>query len=445
MSTLPACVGPRLHQPVPCCVGCHTASPKLTECAKCRLPLCNSSCGEKTIHQAECSLITKSNMMDHIGLSAVTPLRIIALKDTAPNTYETVLSMEANLEELKARPLWKYLEENVLQPVLALNIENISIEIIEHIVGIILTNSFEVVGKGCLLFGLFFPPAMMNHHCVGNVRITLDDSNRMTVLASRQIKKNTPINFNYGRSLDTTWTRQINLNENKFFTCQCERCLDPSELGSNISSIKCFQNNCSGPVLPSDPLSMKQDWFCNSCKSVVPAEDARNILKELQKETSSLNSNNLKDVTRVLNKFAKLLHTNHGVLTELKQFLISGLGRLPGYAMAQLKESDHKQKILLCQEVLEVLDIVDPGLTLGRGLMLFELHSTLVMLSNMEFEKNNNSSALLSRLLEAETYLSESARILTVEPPNSPYGQLAANVKNSITDLSQYIESVKTM
>jgi len=444
MSTMPSCVGPRLHQPTPCCLGCHSAKSKLIKCTKCGLDICSSSCAKTPAHQGECDLLAGHETVHNLGTGCVTPLRIIALRDTDPSSYETVLSMEANLEELKSRPLWNYLEANVIHPVLSLKIENISVDIVEKIVGILLSNTFEVVGSGCLLFGLFFPPAMMNHHCVGNVRITLDNSNKMTVYASRQIKKNTPIKFNYGRALDTTWTRQLNLMENKFFTCGCERCLDPSELGSNISSLKCIESDCGGPLLPSNPLSMKQDWRCSECNLEVKAEDVRNILRELQKDTAGLNSNNLKEVMRVLNKFSQFLHPNHGVLTELKQFLISGLGRLPGYAVAELKESDHLQKINLCKQVLEVLDVVDPGLSLGRGLMLFELHSTLVLVSNMEFEKTQNAQMMLSRLLEAETYLTEAARILTVEPSNSPYGQLASSVKHSMSDLTQYIQSIQS-
>ena len=33
----------------------------------------------------------------------------------------------------------------------------------------------------------------------------------------------------------------------------------------------------------------------------------------------------------------------------------------------EMKEADHKYKIQLCQEVLSVLDVVEPGLRLGRG------------------------------------------------------------------------------
>ena len=52
--------------------------------------------------------------------------------------------------------------------------------------------------------------------------------------------------------------------------------------------------------------------------------------------------------------------------------------------MEEMGEDDIKLKIVLCQQLLEVQDIINPGLTLGRGLILYELHSALVMLANLE-------------------------------------------------------------
>ena len=66
-------------------------------------------------------------------------------------------------------------------------------------------------------------------------------------------------------------------------------------------------------------------------------------------------------------------------MVELKQIVVSGLGRLPGFEMQDLTEADHKEKIIFCDEVLSVLNRVEPGVSLGRGLMLFEMHSSLVM------------------------------------------------------------------
>jgi hypothetical protein len=48
-----------------------------------------------------------------------------------------------------------------------------------------------------------------------------------------------------------------------------------------------------------------------------------------------------------------------------------------------MKEAQHKEKIVLCHDVLSVLNKIEPGMTLGRGLMLFELHSSLVMVSSL--------------------------------------------------------------
>ena len=42
-------------------------------------------------------------------------------------------------------------------------------------------------------------------------------------------------------------------------------------------------------------------------------------------------------------------------------------------------------KVVACQQLLGLLDVVSPGLSLGRGLVLYELHSALVMLANTEY------------------------------------------------------------
>ena len=41
-----------------------------------------------------------------------------------------------------------------------------------------------------------------------------------------------------------------------FFQCSCVRCLDPSELGTNLSAALC--QDCEGPVLP-------PQWTCTKC------------------------------------------------------------------------------------------------------------------------------------------------------------------------------------
>ena len=134
------------------------------------------------------------------------------------------------------------------------------------------------------------------------------------------------------------------------------------------------------------------------------------------------------------------------VLQEgLETLFYPGLGRAPGYTMEELSEDDIKLKILMCQQLLEVQDIVNPGLTLGRGLILYELHSAVVMIANLEFSLTQNTKNLLSKLQEAEALLVEAVRILSVESESSEYGHIKQAAEESFQQLEQYLESVRMM
>ncbi|XP_023349723.1 protein msta isoform X2 [Eurytemora carolleeae] len=447
MDSNPDVLGPRLTQPVPCCLGCHRGDKQLLKCPKCALPVCGVKCTSSSVHQMECAVIYKYKKKDAdiFGLETVLPFRILALQYTQPEVFLKILSMESNKQEIVKGKNWKSLQETVVDPILALGIPDVDRDTLENILGIILTNTFEVVLPSALLIGIFYESSFMNHHCIGNTRIILDKGGKMTVTASVPIKKNKPIKFNYVKGLDSTWLRQQELLENKYFSCACERCLDPTELGSYVSGHRCLKEECEGSVIPTDPLNKQSDWKCDKCQEIVPVQNIRKTLKCLSRDTESLDKNNMKDLKRLINKYESKLHRQNGLLADLKQMLISGYGRLPGFQVEDMNEADHKLKLRLVHEVLGALDIVDPGLSLGRGLLLFELHTTLVILSNLEFEKKQNPNQLLIRLLEAEKYLAEADTIMKLEPPTSPYGHLSSTISRNRIELGEYIQTVKMM
>jgi len=368
------------------------------------------------------------------------------LRKTDPSGFKQILSMESHIEEIKEQEKWGDIKKLVVDPINDLKLDGLDIETIEIICGIILTNTFEVIAhKRNLMIGLYYEPSMMNHNCLSNTHLTMDDNNKLTIRSSRPIKRLTPIEFNYVKGLDTTWSRQLALLQNKYFNCACERCLDPTELGSHVSSLKCSVGNCSGAVVPTAPLSIRKEWTCMVCNAAVEAKDVVNLIKTFQMDFAECDKGNVKDVRNLLKKYSSKMHKNHGMLCELKQILISGYGRMPGFEAQDLKEADHRQKMIWCHEVLEVLEKVEPGLTLGRGLLMFELHTSLVMVSNQEFEQTQHLDQMLSRLLEAEQLLLKSGQILKLEPPSSPYGQLSLTIASNLTDLQQYIENIKNM
>ena len=96
------------------------------KCPKCELPVCSQRCSESPNHAVECALVAKAKAAGHefsIGVPAVTPLRLCALKTTRPKDFETALSMEANLQVLRERPLWAHLQKHVVEPIMAMNME----------------------------------------------------------------------------------------------------------------------------------------------------------------------------------------------------------------------------------------------------------------------------------------------------------------------------------
>merc|ERR1711971_336710 len=156
----------------------------------------------------------------------------IHLRNTDPSGFKQILTMESHIEEIKEQERWQSIKELVVDKIDDLKLEGIDRDVIETICGIILTNTFEVIAhKRNLMVGLYYSPSMMNHNCLSNTHLTMDENNNLTVRSSRPIKRLTPIEFNYVKGLDTTWSRQLALLQNKYFNCACSRCLDPTEPG----------------------------------------------------------------------------------------------------------------------------------------------------------------------------------------------------------------------
>lgn len=71
----------------------------------------------------------------------------------------------------------------------------------------------------------------------------------------------TTVNVKKGDELFTTYThilystkeRQKHLRDGKFFSCSCQRCTDPTELGTHFSSLLCKRCD-TGIIVSKNPL-----------------------------------------------------------------------------------------------------------------------------------------------------------------------------------------------
>ena len=73
------------------------------------------------------------------------------------------------------------------------------------------------------------------------------------VRAATKISKGCEITTTYTLTLNGTMFRQKHLLDSKYFLCTCRRCSDPTELGTNFSTLLC-QKCKKGHVNVVDPL-----------------------------------------------------------------------------------------------------------------------------------------------------------------------------------------------
>ena len=78
---------------------------------------------------------------------------------------------------------------------------------------------------------------------------------KLQIRAAVPIRKGDHISIMYSDPMWGTANRQQHLYETKFFRCRCPRCLDPTEMSTDFSSLRC--PSCSierpGYLTPSDP------------------------------------------------------------------------------------------------------------------------------------------------------------------------------------------------
>lgn len=171
-------------------------------------------------------------------------------------------------------------------------------ELMRRICEVCNTNSFEVVisrNEDCTtsLRGVYPIGAFQNHCCVPNTRHHFDDHQRLYVSASLPIAAGEELTMSYTDLLWDTSSRRQFLRVTKRFSCNCSRCSDPSvcrytnlkkknscdkknlrgtflffpqEFGSYLGALLCAKDDCSGYLVPRNPLNLKSPWICDKCQ-----------------------------------------------------------------------------------------------------------------------------------------------------------------------------------
>jgi hypothetical protein len=175
---------------------------------------------------------------------------------------------------------------------------------------------------------LFFNASMMSHDCVPNTSWTRVENEDTTfgirVWATVPIKSGEMITTQYLDVTRATLERRSHLQDLYLFQCNCKRCSDPTELGTNYSSVKCTKcPKGKGYLTSTEPLKGGDAvWKCDGCGGTQPyRECAVGVESKIVEEIQAAETE--EDLEKILDSHAGVsVHPNHFLMMDARQEIV---------------------------------------------------------------------------------------------------------------------------
>ncbi|EDX02031.1 SET domain-containing protein SmydA-8 isoform X2 [Drosophila yakuba] len=437
----PLAIGPCVSGD-PVCLGCYqpvSLKPDQYRCPGCAWPLCGITCtGLKHRHghtETECQLFGERRavagelLTERAGPAEVRDLyelvmivRILLLRQHDPEQFALIARMESHTEERRQNAvLWRHYEEKVVQRLrVTWQLEDLEAEQVHDVCGILDVNCFEIGQNGAKARTLYPSAFLLAHDCTPNTAHT-DDPRSFEILlrTSRRVREREALTLSYAYTLQGTLKRRAFMHEGKLFWCCCRRCSDPRELGTDCSALVCATCR-TGSVRAVDPLEQTGDWACDRCSHKMGATEVERQLDRINNDLEDIDVHDIPGLENFLLRYRDVLRPNHYLLLSAKYSLCQIYGRTEGYLLPQMSPEDIARKESYCREFLEIVDVLDPGLTRLRGLIMYELHAPVMVLAQSAFQGGQISrQEFQRRLKEVVKLLQVSKDILLMEPEGS--------------------------
>nr|CAD7257054.1 unnamed protein product [Timema shepardi] len=549
LKELPLVAGPPQITP-PVCLGCYRTLDLFgsRECVTCGWPLCSDKCGESQAHKPEChitstrrgakgkrTLVTLLHVReaDYRALVTLLPvreadyralvtllsvrevefrvsvktfhqphptyqcllvLRCLYQRDSNPDVWKKLQNLESHCEERRKTPRYEEDRVAVAQFVRRFfNLQDFSEEQILRVCGIVQVNGHEVPVTEPPHVAIYETASLLEHHCRPNCSKSFTSSGGLIIRTAEPILKGQHLSICYSDALWGTANRRHHLSETKFFWCTCERCADPTELGTFFSAIRCKNSLCDGYLLPEHPLlqgtpeetPLNSQWRCHTCQVMVPVSEVLETLEKVGRYLSSMEKGEPRSCERFQDQFENLLHPNHFYLTDVQLALAQLYGQDSPEGLQGVGDKDLQKKIKLCRKLLALVDHLVPCKLLlletysqpenrVRGVLMFELHAVVAEearrranrdgMNPGEFrdrtqEETNrigmDPDKFIDRQLGHTTHtlpppsLQESKRLLTdaafllqYEPEVLPEGKMAVQARKNLEDLNILLQNI---
>ncbi|XP_050099780.1 SET domain-containing protein SmydA-8-like [Anopheles aquasalis] len=419
---VPAVVGPKMAS-VPVCLGCNRdlmatcrSDERFHECSRCGWPVCGAECEGAEQHRTECSILAGSSYRPKIrpardeptkresAYCAIVPLRVLLLQSHAPDTYAQLQRLESHVEERLKSPLYEVVRSNLVPFVrTVLGLQQYSAETILQVCAILDTNCFEIrlPERWTKVRALYPLGAMLSHDCRPNTKHYFDDTLRMVLVATVDIERGGTISASYTQPLLGTLHRRLALKQSKHFECQCERCTDPTELGTSLSGFRCPKCR-KGIVLPAQPCNPQSVWRCRqrNCAFSETATVYAARCTETQQQLLNLNRAEPGEYEAFIRQHQTSAHGWNAFVLQAKYALIQLLDHRTTVESVEQSEVSLRRTVELCHDLLAVADHLEPGLGFFRVKLLVTLEKALATLQHRCPKPSSKEGAEWSSLKE---------------------------------------------
>ena len=327
----PAVWGPNLKSGPKCC-NC-LARWRGYSCPECQFPVCDADCARGPQHSIECGLLASLDIDINFtvgeaanpAMSLVNVVRFLRLPNTDPDTARRVEVLMDHVEDITARPevrdMWRMA---VVEPLTrSLPHSPYSEGDVMRAVGVLQTNtvSLAVPGQRHGLYTALYPTfSFLSHSCVCNAKFNILRDRTLQLVAQTDIKAGEEITIQYMTPMLGNVPRRTKIRNNWYFDCDCPRCQDPSELGTNVSGAVC--QVCGGTLLPTG-----EHYTCTTegCGHTLLLQHVHQMESRLEDEMDQCDGKDAQALQQMIDKWLEKFHPQHFLILLLKRKLLAAL------------------------------------------------------------------------------------------------------------------------
>ena len=412
LSDPPAATGPDNNPRAVCLVCCaRLVRGHVVTCRQCGWPLCSDTCRDHIgPHHRECELFRRQGIKFDINdvkttcpsYNGIMVLRLLWLRDNDSETWDKIDRLMDHREDNSEKTT--HAEDRVITFIRVFcRLSQYSRSLILRVIGIIDTNAYiigENRNKNVDIQGLFPTCSIINHSCQANTVCFATEDLRFVCRAVVDIPRGAEITTNYlyyqYHCFGNTY-RVSELQDYWHFSCNCDRCGDPGELGSGVDRVLCDQ--CGQHTLTPAPGPLchysSAPWSClaRECSNTKPGP---HIAAKIDETWNYLQDNVWTNLSGQISILESLLHffgEKHYYVMEVKRRIIELIGGDEN-SYDDVEEELLRKKLDYCDEHLKLADILSPGLTEFRAYMSLHRAQTIYQLMTRGHMKSDPETVM---------------------------------------------------